>query len=163
MTVIIATSNERRRGDGSGVTGRRQYRTGLQSGAQSPRLSPSTRPSRKAVRAGPSLILPPMGLKLSERNANGQSRFINRHSPYGLPSVRVWPQKATFQTISASGARGMRRVGREEWPNRPLQPLESSFRPVSGIPIPPPAMCLAVPASPPIMLTPLRPAGRAAR
>ena len=91
MTVIIATSNERRRGDGSGVTGRRQYRTGLQSGAQSPRLSPSTRPSRKAVRAGPSLILPPMGLKLSERNANGQSRFTTAVNP-DIPGAQALSQ-----------------------------------------------------------------------
>jgi hypothetical protein len=75
MTVITATSRGRHGGNGRGMTQRWQYRTVLESGGQSTPVSPYRRPFRKAVRVDPSLIVAPMGLKLSEGNANGISWF----------------------------------------------------------------------------------------
>ena len=81
MTVITATSNGRRRGDGRGVTGRWQYRRALRSGGQSTRLSPYMTPFQRAVRAHLSLLLPPMGLKLTDGNANADPGLRLASSP----------------------------------------------------------------------------------
>ena len=86
---------------------------------------------------------------------------LSRHSPFGLPPVSVRLPKAPFQANSASGSRWMLCRDREERPSWPLQPLEASFRPVSGTPVPRPAMHLAVLMSSPIIQTPLQPAAHA--
>lgn len=61
--------------DGTGATGRRQYRMVAHPGAQSEGTSSSTRPIREAAQANPDLSITSIDLMMTGGNANGISRL----------------------------------------------------------------------------------------
>ena len=92
-----------------------------------------------------------------------QREDVFRHSPFGLPPVRLKQPKATFQAISASDPRVVLRAGRIARPNRPTRPLKASLDAFSDTPFLSPALDLADLGGFLVMCTLLRQADRAAR
>ena len=105
------------------------------------------------------------GENMNERFALKHPKLptVNRHSPFGLPPVRLKQPKATFQAISASDPRVVLRAGRIARPNRPIRPLKASLDAFSDTPFLSPALDLADLGGFLVMCTLLRQADRAAR